>query len=271
MNKLPAHVGWLWVRRGFALFRKQPLAMMTLFLTYMLLIMLVGVIPLLGQVLPMVLVPAFSIGFLRACAALESDEPVRPGMLFTGLRSPSLPRLLQLGVLHLLAIMLAVAIATLVDDGSARRMFGARGPIDPKTVDLGAVMLSALTGLLAYTPASMALWFAAPLVHWQKMPVAKALFFSFVAFWRALGAFTVFGLGWFLVGVLLPTIASLLVAMLVGSVQAAMLMLVPVSITLTVVMYCSFYPTYTDVFGPLEPKPQPVPGPSQDPDEPPFM
>jgi hypothetical protein len=48
--------------------------------------------------------------------------------------------------------------------------------------------------------------------------------------------------------VLLPAIVSSLIALLLGSARSTVLILLPVSLILTVVMYCSFYPTYTAVF-----------------------
>ena len=66
MEKLPANAGWLWVKQGFALFRKQPAEMATLFLAYMFLMLIIGIVPLFGQILPMVLVPVFSMAFMQA-------------------------------------------------------------------------------------------------------------------------------------------------------------------------------------------------------------
>ena len=55
MEKIPAHTGWSWVKQGFALFRKQPAEMSTLFLAYMFLMLILGIIPVLGQMLPLIL------------------------------------------------------------------------------------------------------------------------------------------------------------------------------------------------------------------------
>jgi hypothetical protein len=49
--------------------------------------------------------------------------------------------------------------------------------------------------------------------------------------------------------VLLPLIVSLLTALLFQSALATVMVLLPLSMVLTVIMYCSFYPTYTQVFG----------------------
>ncbi|HTN67517.1 MAG TPA: BPSS1780 family membrane protein, partial [Burkholderiaceae bacterium] len=115
MEKLPAKSGWLWVKEGFALFRKQPAEMSTLFMAYMFLMLVVGLVPLLGQVLPLFLVPIFSIGFLQACANVERGQRVFPNLLLTGCRSPARNRLLQLGVLYLLAAILAIALSSIID------------------------------------------------------------------------------------------------------------------------------------------------------------
>ncbi|MGS0688962.1 BPSS1780 family membrane protein, partial [Nakamurella sp. GG22] len=49
MEKLPAKTGWIWVKSGFALFRRQPAEISTLFLAYMFIMLAVGIIPVLGQ------------------------------------------------------------------------------------------------------------------------------------------------------------------------------------------------------------------------------
>jgi len=255
MEKLPAKSGWLWVKEGFALFRKQPAEMSTLFMAYMFLMLVVGLVPLLGQVLPLFLVPIFSIGFLQACANIERGQRVFPNLLLTGFRSPARNRLLQLGVLYLLAAILVIAVSSIIDGGVFwQAMSGQRG-LEAETMrdsNMGLAMLFAAT---LYTPAAMAFWYAAPLIAWQKMGVAKAIFYSFFAVYRQGRAFLVYGLAWAALGVLLPVVASLVTALLFEKAIITVMVLLPLSIVLTVVMYCSFYPTYTHVFG----KPDPAP------------
>jgi hypothetical protein len=101
----------------------------------------------------------------------------------------------------------------------------------------------------------MAFWYAAPLIAWQDMGVGKSLFYSFFAVKRAGKAFLVYALAWMLIGVLLPAIASSIIGLLFGRATVVMLVLLPLSLIMTVVMYCSFYPTYTHVFGRPERQP----------------
>jgi hypothetical protein len=248
-NRLSAQTGWSWVKRGFALFRKQPAEMSTLFLSYMFIMFGIGIIPLVGQVLPLILIPVFSMGFMQACVEIEQGRRVYPKLLLTGFRSPALLTLLQLGGLYLLAAILAVAASALVDGGLFWEVMSGQAELKEETVAGSNLAAAILLSAALYVPAAMAFWYAAPLVMWQKMGVVKAVFYSFFAVHRAGKAFLVYGLAWAVLGVVLPTVVSILFAAIIGKAGAAMLLMLPLSIALTVVMYCSFYPTYTDIFG----------------------
>jgi len=249
MEKLPASTGWLWVKEGFALFRRQPAEISMLFLAYMLLMLFLGIIPLLGQILPLVLVPVFTMAFMHACLQIEQGRKVYPNLLLTGFRSPALRRLLALGVLYLVAAALAIAASAIVDGGVFWKIVSGARNLDEQTLREANLTLAMLVSGVVYVPFAMAFWYAAPLVAWQDMGVGKALFYSFFAVWRNGRAFTVYGLAWAGIGVLLPSVVSSFIAIALGSGRAAMLAILTLSLVLTVVLYCSFYPTYTRIFG----------------------
>ena len=249
MEKLPAATGWQWIKEGFALFRKQPAELSTMFLTYMFLMMIITIIPVLGQLLPLVLVPVFSMAFMQACVQVEKGQRVYPNLLLTGFRSPAFKTLLILGVLYVLAATAAIGASALIDGGVFWNVMTGTERVDAKTVQGSGITLAMLLAAALYTPAAMAFWFAAPLVAWQGMGLGKALFFSFYAVKRAGRAFLLYALGWSAIGVVLPLLISTLLGKLTGSPLLMMMVLLPMSIVLTVVMYCSFYPTYTTLFG----------------------
>ncbi|HEX7648910.1 MAG TPA: BPSS1780 family membrane protein [Noviherbaspirillum sp.] len=249
MGKLPASTGWLWVKEGFALFRKQPFEMSTLFLSYMFLMLALGLLPAVGQILPMLLVPVFSMSFMQACLQVEQGHKVYPSLLLVGFRSPALPNLIKLGVLYLLAAVLAVAASALVDGGVFWALMSGQRELDAQTVRNSNLSLAIIFSAAVYTPAAMAFWYAAPLVMWQRMGVFKAIFYSFFAVQRSGRAFLVYGLAWALIGVLMPAMLSSVIALVFGRAMVVMLVLLPLSLMLTIVMYCSFYPTYTHIFG----------------------
>lgn len=249
MKNLPAITGWIWVKEGFALFRKQPSEISTLFIAYMFLMLVVGLLPLLGQILPIVLLPVFSVAFLQACVQIEQDKKVYPNLLLIGFRSEAFRSLLILGVLYLVAASIAIGASVLIDGGIFWQLMSGSKELDPETIRQSDMSLAMMFSAAVYLPAGMALWYAPYLIMWQKMGVWKAIFYSFFAVKHAGKAFIVFGLAWLLIGVLLPAIVSSLLAMLFGTAVIMMVVLLPLTLMLTVVMYCSFYPTYKHVFG----------------------
>lgn len=247
MKTLPAHSGWLWIKEGFALFKKRPTEISTLFIAYMFVILALNLVPLIGQVLPLVLVPAFSMAFMQACAQIEQDQNVHPGLLLTGFRSPALPSLLILGVMYLTAAVLAVAASALVDGGVFWKVMSGALKLDSQEVRDSNMPRAMLFSAAVYTPAAMAFWYAAPLIFWKNMNAGKAIFYSFFAVRNSGRAFIVYVLAWIGLGIVMPALISAILAVVLGQFLGVFVLL-PLSILLTVVMYCSFYPTYTHVF-----------------------
>jgi hypothetical protein len=256
MEKISANTGWLWVRQGFSLFRKQPAELSTLFISYMFLMLVIGIVPVVGQLLPLVLVPAFSMAFMQACVNIEGGKRVYPSLLLAGFRSPAFGRLLQLGTLYMLAAVVAVGSSSLVDGGVFWQVMSGQADLDPKTIQESNMALAILFAAAVYVPAAMGFWYAAPLTVWQNMGVGKAIFYSFFAVRRASLAFLMYGLAWVAIGVVFPAVISIVIAAIIGKTIAAMMVMLPLSIVLTVVMYCSFYATYTSVFGQQAAAPQ---------------
>ncbi|TFW09597.1 hypothetical protein E4K72_05165 [Oxalobacteraceae bacterium OM1] len=243
MDKLPAIAGWQWVKEGFALFRKQPVEMSTLFLSYLFVLLAMHFIPYAGQFLAVVLTPVLSMAFMQACVQIEQGKKVYPTLLATGFRKPAFKPLFQLGVLYLLTSLLAYAAFNLVGDNVFTQMMDRK--LDPASVSMSGLFLAGVVMLLL-TPAFMAFWYAAPLICWKRMSVGKALFYSFFAVRRSGKPFILYGLAWFMLCALVGLVISLL-SVLVSS--WLRLLLPPVSLILAVVIQCSFYPTYTAVFG----------------------
>lgn len=252
MKKLPAATGLLWIKQGFALFRKRPAEVSMLFLAYMFMMLAIGIVPVIGQVLPLMLVPVFSIAFLQACVNIEHGKRITPSLLLIGFRSPAVANLLKLGALYLLAATAAVGASSLIDGGVFWSVITGQSTLDPKTAQDSNMASAMMLSALLYIPVSMAFWYAAPLVAWHRMGIAKALFYSFFAVCGAGKPFLVYGLAWSILGIVFPAMVSLLAVILLGGSLAVMMILLPLSVVLTIIMYCSFYPTYTQVFGTTE-------------------
>ena len=202
----------------------------------------------LGQLLPLLLVPCFSMAFMQACVEIEAGRKARPNLLLTAFRSPALGTLLRLGVLYLLGAVLAVGASTLVDGGVFWKLMSGQVRADEQELPVGDLPLAMIFSALIYVPFAMAFWHAAPLATWQKMGLFKAIFYSFFAVRRCGKAFLAYALGWIVVGIAVPAIISALLGLILGKAIVAIMLLMPLSVILTIVMYCSFYPTYLEVF-----------------------
>src|SRR5450830_317096 len=244
MEKLPASTGWSWVKQGFALFRKQPGGMSMLFLGYMFCMLAVSIVPLLGQLLPVILVPVFSVAFAQGCLNIDQGKRVLPSLLLSGFRKPAFPVLFGLGVLYIVVAIVALGISTLIDNGTLWQVV--TGQLSQKEAALRPnVSLAILLAMAVYVPAAMAFCFAAPLIYWQKVSLGKALFFSFFAVWRSLSAFLVFAASWSAISL----ISSQLLVMLFGTGSIMYQLMIPLSMILTIIMHCSFYAAYRQIFG----------------------
>jgi hypothetical protein len=249
MNKTPAIAGWMWLKEGFAFYRKQPAEVMTLFLSYMFMMFAISIIPIAGQLLPLVLMPAFSIAFMQACVHIEQGKRVYPNLLLAGFRSPGFPEQVKLGLLYLLAALIAMGITSLFDQGFFWKVITGEIALNDKMENDGTLTSSMFMWTFAFTVVKLPLWYAAPLIAWQNMKLGKALFYSAVTVYRSFRTFLVYGLSCVLYGIIFPTFVSVIVVSLFGKALISILILLALSITLTAVVYCSFYPTYTYIFG----------------------
>ena len=245
MSHLPAKAGVAWIREGFAIFRKQPGGLMLLMLAYLLAGIVLGIIPFLGQWLPMVLAPVFTAVFVQACASADRRQRLTPDMLRPIFQKPAFPRLVGLGALFVLVLALFALLFAAVVGGDTMRQL-AEAQLQPEAAAAnGNFGWAMFVVFLLSLPASMAMLFAAPLIFWQQMGVGKALFYSFFAVWRALRAFLLFFLCW----VMIVMLATNLVLLVFGKNLLGMALLQSLLMVIVMVIQCSVYAAYRAIFG----------------------
>jgi hypothetical protein len=255
--EVPAKTGYVWFRQGIWLFRKNPLAFLTLFFSYLLAMTLISLVPVVGGVLPLVLIPGVAVGFMAACRDTIAGKPVFPTILVDGFRSYGsivARRLLLLGALYIVAMALVLAGSALADGGVLLRLMLSGEAIQQDAIAASNIPFAVLTALAFYVPVAMLFWFSPVLSAWHDVPPVKAMFFSIVSCWRNRGAFVVYGALWFAVALTVSLGLSTLLQAL-GAGELALVVLMPASILVTTMLYCSFYATYRGCFG--------VPAPEQ--------
>ncbi len=248
MNSITAKTGWTWIVNGYGIFRKRPFLLTNLFFGYMIGLMLISAIPFIGQIMPIVVVPAFTLLFMQACCRIDADNYVSFKELFNVFNRQIFSRLLLLGSLYLLYALLLSVIAIFMDGGLLLGAVSQQVPQELTSSQQIKMILTFVLMVALYIPFSMAVWYAAPLIGWQKMSIGKAIFFSFFAVLRSLKAFLVYVFCWIVLGLILPVILGSILILLGGQNLIGFVMMVLIVI-LSILAYCSFYPTYKDVFG----------------------
>lgn len=232
---------------GWRLFRVAPFAWLAATFAYWFVMGVVSALPLVGAVIAIVLVPAFTVGFMALARAAAHGGPLDLRLLFDGFRHYPRSQLV-LGVVYLAGFSAVLGASAAVDGGALARwvLGGSRPAADAADAMLGAAALAAAV----YLPVMLAFWFAPPLAAWHSLGAGKALFFSFVACllnWRALLAYGALA---GLVTLVLPlAVLSVLVVATGAALPLASPLLVALIVVLLPVLFASFYASYRDVFG----------------------
>ena len=91
--------GWAWLREGLQLWRRNPALITFATFGYLLSIVVLSIVPLLGQLVASLLMPALSVGVLNACRATDAGRKIGPDVLFSGFKT-NLQALVAIGGLH---------------------------------------------------------------------------------------------------------------------------------------------------------------------------
>lgn len=249
--------GALWVRRGFGAFFKRPLAFAALFTGVMLFGLLALLLPLVGQFVMLAAMPLVSLGFMLATRRVVLGRLPGPAVFVEPLTASPGKRnaLIQMGVIYALSTYLLLLASDLVDGGRFEALQDAiaSGKGDAAEIasllgdaqlQIGLLLRFGLAALL-----SLPFWHAPALVYWGNQSIGKAFFFSTMACWRNIRAFSVYGLAWGGVILAFGIVANVLAA-LVQQPQLIALATVPVGLLISTVFYASLYFTFADCFAP---------------------
>ncbi|MBK7062538.1 MAG: hypothetical protein IPI03_07785 [Rubrivivax sp.] len=245
-----------WVRDGLRLYLKRPLAFTSLFVLFLFAALFSALVPLVGGVLQIMLIPLLSLGFMVASQSALNGGPVNPMQFIEPLRAAPRQRrnLLLLCLAYGLAVAGLLLLADQVADGGfMRAMELMRKPNTPQAefdallAERGMVS-GTLFALLGLSVITVPFWHAPALVHWADQGVGQALFSSTLAVWRCRGAFLVYGLSWFGLMAGCAMLSALLFGLL-GLGQLASFLVLPTGLFFSTLFYVSLIFTFNDSFG----------------------
>lgn len=260
----PFGEGAQWLRDGARAFMRQPLALSGQALMLMALLGLIGLLPAIGPVLALALLPVGTVAFMAATVQATQGRFAAPDVLLTALRGPraQVLRMLQLGLLYaacgIALILISHALLGQPPEwpaaASANAAAGQRPGITAEMVNdsafrelLHAHVRHSLLQALLYLPLSLIFWHAPALTHWHGLSPLKSLFFSAVAVLRNWRAFTAYALA--LAALLLAgSFALTFTAALLGQPALLMLGVAPLSVLLLTIFSASFWFSYQGCF-----------------------
>lgn len=222
-RKVDAGQGIEWLKEGWQVFLKNPGVWIAISVIALIIFVVLGFIPLLGQLAANLLAPVISAGLLIGCRALVQGEELKIEHLFAGFQQQT-GNLVLLGVLALAASVVIGIVSFAIVGGSA-----ATGAIVGNSAGagmaLGGFMLAMLVVLALAAPLAMAMWFAPALVVFRNRPPIEAIKASFNACLTNLMPFLVYGVLLFVLAIVaaLPLGLGfiLLLPVAAGSVYAA--------------------------------------------------
>lgn len=229
-KKLPIGAGWSWIAEGFGLFKKSPGLWIGMIIVWFVLMFIMAFIPLIGSLATSLLGPVFLAGFMLGCRELERGGSLDFNHLFAGF-SNNTGQLILVGVLYLVAIIIAIIPGGIVMGGSLMAMM-AGDPSAMSEVNAGALSIGFLLMLAFILPAVMAYWFAPALVVLHDMSAVDAMKTSFKGCLRNMLPYLWYGV--------IATILYILAAIPLG---LGLLVLIP---TLLASMYTAYRGIFTE-------------------------
>ncbi len=247
---VPARRGIQWVKAGIKTFFRQPLALAGLFFMFLALMSVLSLIPLIGSVIALTLLPGATLGLMAATGEASAGKFPMPLLLITAFRAgrQQLRSILILGGLYTLGFVVILGITAPIDGGKFAKLYLLGGSMTPELLQSADFQTAMLVASVLYLPLSLMFWHAPALVHWHGIGPVKSLFFSFVACIRNFWAFAVYGVAWIGVflgfGIVMATLAALL-----GSAEIVAATMYPAAMLMAATFFTSIYFTFVDSFG----------------------
>lgn len=245
---VPARAGLKWARQGMRTFWRQPLAMSGLFFLFMATVSVVSIVPFIGGALALIVLPALTLGMMAATQVAAEGKFPMPSVLFVAFKAGAHRKtMFHLGGLYAVIFLGVMLLSTLADGGTFAQVYFGGAPMTPEVVTADAFQTALWVSMLFYVPLSMMFWHAPALVHWYGMPAVKSLFFSFVACWRNLKAFTVYVIVW---GVIFMSagVVAMLIASLLGNPGLMMATFMPMALMVAAMFFTSMLFSVRDCF-----------------------
>ena len=235
-QRLKSRQGWEWIKQGYGLFMKSPLLWIVLMSICVVAAVGISSVPVIGEPLVSLLMPAILAGLMVGCRALDQDEELELAHLFSAFKQHT-SQLVTLGGISLVSQYLILGLMMLVGGATLVNVLMSGQPdTDPNVMmqTLAGAGFAVLLGVVLFSLLMMAMQFAPMLVYFRNVPPLQAMKLSLRAFLHNVGPMLVYGVTFMFLAIL----ASL--PMMLG-----WLVLLPL-------VFTSLYASYNEIFPPVK-------------------
>jgi uncharacterized membrane protein len=235
-QRLPAKRGWDWIKQGYALFIRAPILWIVLLFICVMAAVGISSVPVVGEPLISLLMPAILVGLMVGCRALSQDEELELAHLLSGFKQHT-SQLVTLGGISLVGQYLIFGAMMMVGGATLVGILMSSQPVADPNIMIEAATgagFAVLLGIVLFSLLMMAMQFAPMLVYFRNVPPVQAMKLSLRAFLHNVGPMLVYGMTFMFLAVL----ASL--PMMLG-----WLVLLPL-------VFTSLYASYSDIFPPVK-------------------
>ena len=235
--------GWLWIKQGYWLLKKNPVLWVTLAVIGVVGLLGISTIPVIGDPLATLLFPILLAGYMFGCRALEHDEELELSHLLAGFHNNT-AQLVTLGGISLISQMLILGVMMLTGGATLVSILMSGQPVDnPEVLAQAAVGagIALMLGMALFSMLLMAMQFAPMLIIFDKMSPIDALKASLSACLRNILPLSLYG-------------AMMLLFMMIASMPMMLgwLVLLPVMLSSMYAIYRDLFPTPAELAMSLE-------------------
>ncbi|MDP2851955.1 MAG: BPSS1780 family membrane protein, partial [Gallionella sp.] len=194
-QRLAAGQGWQWIKQGYALFMKAPLLWVVVLLICLIAVAGLSAVPVVGEPLASLLLPAVLAGLMVGCRALEHGEELELAHLFSGFRQHT-AQLVTLGGIALVGQFLIFGVMMMVGGATLVGILMSGQPVeDPEIIKqaISGAGIAVLLGITLFSVLLMTMQFAPMLVYFNNATPLEAMKLSLRAFIDNIGPMLVYG------------------------------------------------------------------------------
>ena len=206
-NARPAGAGVEWWTKAWPLFTRQAGMWVAVAVVTIVIVLVVGIIPALGQLVLFLFSPVIAGGLMLGAREVDRGAELTIGHIFAGF-SNQMGQLVLVGVLYLAGMVVVAVVVGLIAGIGIGTMVGMSGGANPAAMGAAGasgVLLAVLIALALMLPLYMAMWFAPALVVFHELGAVDAMKASFAGCLKNVVPFVLYGL----VGLVLGIVASI--------------------------------------------------------------